>query len=852
MNSYSDYQNSEISEKVGLVQLEASLRLVGWVLVSGSTYLLSNFQYSVIVALEDSGEGYSSVASIADLVPGSYFLDRKARALYIQADDESNPNGLFIAATLRLFFSNIGVNLANDLASGFDVEWLPLLKSTSAFGVAIDNTNQLGMAIEGTGQIDFHNDLEFWQPRFDKLYFENQKVFIYSWNRLLPATEAKLIYKGAVQGKSYSPDSVSFALADILNALRAPVDMDTLSDVPDARIPDALELAFQRRLYGYVLGHRPTNIDQVLDGYPLIGTFSIDFDGLTITGVGTEFLSQLSPGDQIVFDGDDSTLSVAIDSITDNLTAAISEAYAGASKVNVAAVVKPSAPKTYTNRVFKVAGHALCQPTATIARVINTSMIELDSVDGLWPEDDLLIDGEATSIVRISGNIIKLSTSLSLPEVGDQVVRPAISNVFLDSAKLIQGRDYTYDAGAGMLTLDPQAEFNVARPKTIRGMVTFASASRGITGSSTFFTSDLKLNDWIKAKGQSEYFQVLSITDDTHAVLRSVATYSATIGALLKNPNYFVEGTTVLTCDALGTTSDGTTTGILLDKAAPIVTDLLTTAGLGDLLDSASFEVAADLAEQRLGFVIPTVFGDTSAPILRDVINQINQSVFGTLFQNSDFQLQYSILSPNREDGTTGFDESDLLSWSIEASSDRIAKTSDVDYAFREYDPLSLGPSNLRASADSLPATYLAKTSNEFSVATYLVDDLDAQIFANRWAFIFEVASAVITFQSKLQASRLNINDTVTLKHEKLYQRVGSSASYKVGAVRSATKTTSDSEIEIDDLANAFSRCGVIADDSAPDFDVATDRDQSYAGYITDDFGMQDNDPDTFGTNLIW
>jgi hypothetical protein len=841
-----------VSEKIGLVQLEAAQRLVGWTLVSGSNYVLSGFEYSVIIAIEDSGEGYSAVGSVAALTPGSYYLDRQARALYVRSLDGSNPSGLFLTATVRLFFSNVGVNLAHDLASGFDVEWLPLLKSTSSFGVAIDNTNQLGEAIEGTGQVLFYNDLEFWRPRFDKLYFENQRVLVYSWNRSLPASEAKCIYRGSVQGKSYSAEEITFDLADILNGLRAPVSMDTLSSIVDARIPDGLELAFQRRLYGYVQGHRPANIDQVLDAYPLTGTFSLDFNGTALTGSGTAFLDELSPGDQILLEGDDGTQSVAIDSISSNTAAVISEAYSSSSKVNVSATVKPSEPKTYTNRVFKVAGHALCEPTKSIARVINTSMIELDSVDGLWPEDELLIDGEETTITRISDRILKLSTSLLSPEAGDTVARPAISNVYLDSSKLQSVRDYTYDAAAATLTLDPLAEFNVAKPKTIRGTVTFVNGNRTITGSATFFTADLKSGDWIKASGESDYFKVLSVTDDTHAVLRTVATYSVSLAALIKRPNYYVEGTTVLTCDVLGLTDDGTTSGRLLYKAAQIVGDLMNDADLTELMDTDSFALAENLAEQRLGFAIPDHFGDTDAPILRDVINKVNQSVFGTLFQNADFQLQYSILSPNREDGTTRFDESDLLTWSIEASSERIARTSNVDFAFREYDPLSLGPSNLRASAESLPATYLAKTSNEFSVQTYLVDEGDAQIFANRWAFIFEVSAAVITFQSKLQAARLNINDTVSLSHEKLYERVGSSANLKVGAVRSATKTALGSEIELEDLANAFTRCGVIAADSAPDYADATDREKSYAGYITDTFGMIANDPETFGINLIW
>jgi hypothetical protein len=74
-------------------------------------------------------------------------------------------------------------------------------------------------------------------------------------------------------------------------------------------------------------------------------------------------------------------------------------------------------------------------------------MIEVASVQGMRPGDSIVVAGENTSIVRISGLTIKLSTSLATtPSVGDTVTRPAVTNVYLDDQLLTLTTDYTYSA----------------------------------------------------------------------------------------------------------------------------------------------------------------------------------------------------------------------------------------------------------------------------------------------------------------------------------------------------------------------------------------------------------------------
>jgi hypothetical protein len=133
-----------------------------------------------------------------------------------------------------------------------------------------------------------------------------------------------------------------------------------------------------------------------------------------------------------------------------------------------------------------------------------------------------------------------------------------------------------------------------------------------------------------------------------------------------------------------------------------------------------------------------------------------------------------------------------------------------------------------------------------------LVTEAEAQILAERFALVLQLSRATVSFKTKLQGSRLSANQRVWLSHDKLYERIGTSLNQKISAVESIHKSGSNSSVEIDDLSGTFSRCGTITENSANDFDAATDDELMVFGFITDNYGMIDNDSVTFGTNIIW
>src|SRR4051794_36153413 len=115
--NYSQFANQTVSEKIGLCILEASERIIGWTLHSGTIYKFENFTRAVITTVQDSETFLDVGTTILGLNPGEYYHDRVGQTLYLKTSDEVNPNGKFIALTFRMFFStpNGVVTLPYDL-----------------------------------------------------------------------------------------------------------------------------------------------------------------------------------------------------------------------------------------------------------------------------------------------------------------------------------------------------------------------------------------------------------------------------------------------------------------------------------------------------------------------------------------------------------------------------------------------------------------------------------------------------------------------------------------------------------------------------------------------------------------
>lgn len=847
--SYLAFQNSPSSEKITLAILYASKQLMGWSLHSGSIYKLQGLSISGIASIEDSGSLYTEVNSIGSVTQSKYFHDRENQTVYLRTSGSDNPNGRFIVLTQKLYFSNIPISLPHDLNEGYDVFWEPLIKSTSSFGVGIDTINQISDATEGSGSLTLHNDNDFWPSNFDKLYFENKSCFIYSYSKELSPTEAKLIYRGQVEKKSFNSTEISFSLTDIMSELRSPISLGTIGDL-GLRTGSDLSLARQRLILGRVFGHVPVNTDQVLDGYPITGLVSIDYGTNTLNGSSTQFLKELSPDDRILLDDVEYTIST----VSSNTAATITENYASTSNlVSAQTYLIPDQPKRHINRTWNVAGHALCEPVTQIANGSSITRLILDTNKDIYTDDWIYIgpigSGELVQVESVTGTkIVNLRTSVaSVPPIGTLVTRPAVQNVRIDDVSLVYYSDYLFDASTATLTLLDTAEANSSPIRSLTSNLVFNSTST-VTGSG--LKNSIKPGYMVGVAGNADFFEVLSVDSDTQLTLRTTATFTATANGRYK-PLIFDPSNNVLTMDVLGKTDDGLSSGSLLKTAPSIVRALLIDAGLEDRIDDSSFESSESPAPMHIGLVSPETFSQTDAPIYRDVINSINKSVFGSLIQDNDFKLGYTVLQPTKATSSLKLDESDILSLEFESTAENLVKSTIVKYRNVEYDYLTKQTSISSKQKTSQISNYIVKTSREKIIQTNLVSETDAERSSARWSFILENGAGKAKIKTKLQAIQLEIGSVIEVTHPKFFKRIGLSDKSRLFLVESVKKSGFEVEIDVVDLSNAFSRVAAI-NDLTTTFSESTDNEKLYGGFYTDQYGLIDNDSESFGTNLIW
>lgn len=844
---------SASSEKNTLAILQASKRLIAFTLHSGSIYKIESFDVSVVDSIRDNLTALTEVSTLALVVAGCFYNDRESQILYLRTSDSANPNGKFLTLTQKLFYSTRAVTLPYDLATGFQVYWEPLIESTSQFGVEIDTINQQNEAIEGSGNLSLYNDGVFWPANFDKLTFDNQLCWIYS----LCEGVTTLLFKGKVESKSWASNKIQFKLKDLLSIFKNTVQLDNIEDLALRNNP-ALDKAKQRMVFGRVYGHRPVNVDEVIDyRYPLTGTVSTTTSSTTVTGSSTLFLTELSPDDRLDLDGTEYTIA----SIASDTSLTLTEAFSAAGLSGESIDIIPQTSKRFINRVWNVAGHALREPTTTIQVGSSVSYLFLGSTTDMYPGDKLYVgtlgSGELVTIDDVlNSTTVRLSTSLTtVPATGTTVRRPCIQSLMIDDVELTYYRDYTVDASTATITLRDNAETNAAPIRESIDQATFTNASRTVTGSGTFFKSFLKPGYNIRPKGTVDFYEVLSVDSDTSLTLRTA------VSGMSPNPKtaavqyqslVFDSGKNVLHCEVLGRTDDGTSSSALLKKAPEIVEALLLDAGFvaGDI-NSTSFTESQELLPEDLSFVIPENYINKNTVTYREVLNRINKSVFGIVYQDSDFKISYSVLRPV---ATTvhRLRESDCVNISVSSTNKNMVKTVKANYLKKEYDFSTKESGFSQVESISDISTYILKTDKERTFETVFSSQTDAQRLADRWKFLLEYSSSSIRIETKLQAVDFEINDVLDVEHRKLFERFGGTSKRKLLLIESIKKSGELITIEAVDLSNAFNRIGLITGDDCPSYSDAGEETRIVSGFITDAYGLIDSDENSFYSNLIW
>ena len=270
MSTYQEFSQRPVSEKVTLAHIEPSARLLLWNDEGHHIYSkrVNHFVISVRVGITEL-----MPQTHATLDPGYWYFDPQNSKVYLRMPDDSNPQSSYLSAIYRLFFSDAPYTISYDLSDeGVVVDYEPLIASGGRFSAAVSSTDQLGIALESSGSLSLHNTSGYFDGIFDKLFFEQKRVRIYSWSPEINFSEAKLLFDGEITGKSFDDKKVRFNLKDFIHKLRQTVNLGVFSR-EDGTITDSVIGKPKRALYGKVEGVRAQSVDMVVDGYLLPGTF---------------------------------------------------------------------------------------------------------------------------------------------------------------------------------------------------------------------------------------------------------------------------------------------------------------------------------------------------------------------------------------------------------------------------------------------------------------------------------------------------------------------------------------------------------------------------------------------------
>lgn len=848
-NNRTQFIKSQSSEKLTLAHIDARTRLYEWTVYSGNIYQ-KTVPY-VVVELKQDTVYLTQVSSLGAVSVGEFYYDFLTGVLYAHFNSNANPENFDAIVTYRLFYASGPATLSWDLTNtASQVRYDGRILSSPGFSHKI-GVDQGLTSLVGSGTLNLENGDGQLDQLFDTLIFENRPVTIYSWNRDLPFDESKVIYRGRITNKTFSEDNVSFTVKDTLFELEQAIPLEVYTEADN--VNTNVIGNYKRTIYGRVDGLKLQSIDQIGTGYNLTGTVSGLVETNTITGTGTLFLSECSPGDELTI----GTQEFTIESIASNTSLIVGEeiefSFAGET-----AVIVPEVPVTTKNREFLVTSHGCAELTTTVVNVIQLNRIEVASTDGLKAGDFIEFDTlERKEIKNIAPNniIVLRDNIIQIPNIGSNVIRKPIQKLYKDS-KLIEASSFTINnSNTGCtITIPSTLEFDLARPKVMPFDLSFTNGSRTVTTpDSVDLREFLNTRDWIKPNNltYTTYYEILSV-DETSIELRTAFT-NATIStsSIAKKPDYIGDDS-ILSAEVLGKTEDGEIDGIWIKTAPQAVKDILTSIGVStSVINTASFTTAQDDLKQVISLKLPVDINGKSVKA-KEAIDLINESVYGSLTLDNDLKLKYKAIQIDVPNEPVIIRDSDVINWSIKTTNGKSFRDSVVRYRHKDIDRFTLEEGQSIASYQSDFINKYVETSKLSEFDAYLFNDNEAQIMAERYVYFNRLSRSDLDITTDLRLENVEIGDVVQLEFRRLFKRFGDpSTPKKLMVCIGKTVTGSDIKLNLTDYGNLFNSSAVIAPNATPQYSSATTEEKLKYGFITDVQGIVDDNEDTANINLI-
>lgn len=816
---------------------------------SGSIYSKDVDYY--VEQVKQFGVELEPVASIGLLSPGTYFYSYSEKKIYVWLVGDGEPSADDVSLVYKFHFSNAPVILPSNLTSGNEVEWLPYIESIGSIGQSLDDENT-GIVLESSSSVNLINQ-GFFDDIFDTLLFENKAVSFYYWFPVTPVTEARKIFEGVVESKSFAPDKVTFNVKDFIFRLRDNLNLGSFSE-SDGSILDTYLGTPKRRIYGRVNKCQCVGLDTVKDGYALTGLISGAAATKQVNGSGSFFLDELSSGDEITFIQFGEEVNYTVDYIQSNTVLFLSEDI-DANLSNLSATVSPVIPWRKKNRRWHLAGHKLRSSQAEILTVVNARQFVVDDVSEFFADDVVTLNGVTTQVTRVSGDQIILEQNIfPVPVAGDIIRKEPVLGAYFGNNRLILNRDFTVtNTTEAIIEIDELAEFNIAREKITTNTPTQPSITFDFTNGqkiiSTASEVDLKTiikpRDWIRSITQTNdvWFEVMKVEERAVIIRENYSEATNTAVARIKEVN-IISDDSLITVDCYGIEYENK----WMRTASNAVRHMVKyDAGFININES-TFEQADSDCKYTISLVIPESLGSKDV-LIRDEITKINESVFGSLYGNTVQEICYSIVNTRRPATIQPIKDDDILSWSSESSSEIVNAVTAIYGHFT--DTVTGEPAANYYTFNNEFVNKYTKIKRQSERNIYLYDASNAETIAQRIAFYGSLSQLKVNIKSKAIFFNYSVNDRIYIDLDRLYKRYGSGSRLKIGIVSSVKKSSYDSEITLNDLGNIFNRCPSIAPSATLSFISATDDDKVKFGFILDSTLVPGDSEDDLGSCLI-
>jgi hypothetical protein len=830
MKTYQDLINQTRSRKHVLAIIRSKCELKVFSLVSGTTY-----EKEVPFFVE---------SMTFNGVNKTFTYDIQTKKITFTS--ATSPENFQVIVTYKHFFSNSSLVLPHNLALGVaEVEYDSRLIDIGELKLELDYENT-GIALESNSSITLENSDGFFDDVFDTHIWENQNVEFYYHFEELPLTDTKLIYKGVIENKSFNPKQIKFSIKDRFYSLRNALNLNTFSAL-DGSLDEAHYEKPKRRIYGEVSKLRVNSISMQKGVIFGTGTVAGISGAAIVTGTGTTFLSEISPGDQLVIDslGDSKEYSIlSVDSdtqltLSENITTSFTA---------IALKVKSDVPSRNYNRRWSIAGHKLYECNKAITVVNNSLSVDVSDASDFEVDDLVELNGSTYVIRTIKGNTIRVNQNISpTPIVSDILKKVPCFKAYYGINELVYNRDFTLENSTdhAVLVLDSKAEENITAPKLKSVTLSWTNGSRNITTSSGVDLKTIfKTRDMIKPSNvtYSNYYEVLEVQESQIKIrtIFSDATFTGTV--LLKEMNWIEDDSVVcVDCIGLGTTK-------WIRYPADIVKHIINNDA-GQTTNDASFADSVLDAKYKLSAFFPRNIGDSS-PVIKDCITEINESVFGSLFYDSYYDFKFSILNSNKPESILEIKEDDVLSY------ESITKNNIINKGIIEHrDETNLITGEQFRSSITKGSDFVDRTSGikqQKTIQSLVFSSDDADLLLQRFMFFNSLTNSIVKVKAKLNLSNLNLNDAVQITFDRIYRRYGGKNKTKIGLINLVSKNETTTTVQINDLSGLFNRVPSIAPDTLDNITVANESEIAKFGFVVDNNTNNPDGTDNYtGANLI-